>query len=281
MAVSPADEKASINRACQIILKSRWIQPQIAIVLGSGLGGLADRVQHPCILNYDQIDGFPRTHASGHQGRLITGFLAGLPVVMMQGRTHRYEGYSDRNVRFPVQVMHGLGAQLLITTNAAGGLNPRFQVADLMVIDSHLDFLWTRGAISGQVKTHPGIRGQKECYDSKLVQRAKLLAKNMCLELHQGCYIATLGPTFETRSEYRMFRRFGGDAVGMSTVPEVLMAQQLSMRVLGFSVITNVASTDIPQSTTHHEVVSVGDAAGPRLMSIIMALLDEMAGQPD
>lgn len=299
---APPGERATAELTIRVaaardaVLAEKLFQPQVAIVLGSGLGELSKRVEHAFTLPYADIPGFPKTHAVGHAGRLILGYLAGVPVVMMQGRSHRYEGFSRRDVEFPVHLMHALGARTLVTTNAAGGLNPRFRQGELMVIDSHIDFLWplagrtlnavpgatpgTSQALASVAPTGLLARGPNP-YDLPLVDRVRAIARRQDTVLHQGCYLATLGPTYETRSEYRMFRTIGADAVGMSTVPEVLAARVHGMRVLGFSVITNVASTDLPQSTTHEEVVDSGNEAGPRLIEIVATLLEDFAGCPD
>ncbi len=269
----------AVERVRDAIITRRLFQPQIALILGSGLGDLADRVEHAVQIPYDSLPHFPCTFAAGHRGQLVLGYLAGLPVVIMQGRSHRYEGFSNLEISFPVLCMRALGAHTLITTNAAGGLNARFQTGDLMVLDSHLDFLWTRRQPT-LGRSHPAPPGPNP-YDFTLIAQVKSIARRHDIQLHQGCYLATLGPTYETRSEYRWFRQTGADAVGMSTVPEVLAAQATGMRVLAFSVITNVASTDIPVSTTHQEVIDSGHLAGPRLMAVIEDLLGDMAGQPD
>lgn len=279
-----------VAKTCKTVLEQRLLQPRVAIVLGSGLGELASYVEHPEAIDYSMLDGFPRTHAAGHAGKLITGYLAGLPVALLQGRAHRYEGLTDSDLAFPIHCLNQIGASILITTNAAGGLNPRYRAGELMVIDQHIDFLWTTphartfGHGQGQplqaLNCDVPMRGPSP-YDFDLLSRAKEAARLENIELHQGTYLATLGPTYETRSEYRMFRTFGADAVGMSTVPEVVAARQLDMRVLAFSVITNVASTDAPQTTTHEEVISFGNQAGPRLLRIVQRLLADLAGQPD
>jgi purine-nucleoside phosphorylase len=266
------------------------LQPKVAIVLGSGLGELASHVEHSQAIEYSKIDGFPTTHAAGHAGKLITGYLAGLPVVLLQGRAHRYEGFTDSDLAFPIHCLHAIGASTLITTNAAGGLNPRYRPGELMVIDQHIDFLWNTPHARTEGHGHDQPLQALQCdvpmrgpspYDFELLNKAKRSARIENIELHQGTYLATLGPTYETRSEYRMFRTFGADAVGMSTVPEVVAARQLDMRVLAFSVITNVASTDAPQTTTHEEVISFGNQAGPRLLRIVQRVLTDLAGQPD
>ena len=270
----------AVELARDAIIATRLWQPQVAIVLGSGLGELAGCVQHASVVPYRSIPYFPQTSAAGHEGKLILGYLAGLPIILMQGRSHRYEGYSNSEVSFPVHCMQALGAHTLITTNAAGGLNTRFQTGDLMVLDSHIDFLWPRRMFHQSPSAGNGVRGRNP-YDHELINRVKAIARQRDISLHQGCYLGTLGPTYETRSEYRMFRQTGADAVGMSTIPEVLAARDLAMRVLAFSVITPVASTDAPVSTTHAEVVDSGTAAGPKLLKIIQQLLEEMSGQPD
>jgi purine-nucleoside phosphorylase len=295
-----SEQQRLVDLACKVIAGRRLLQPKVAIVLGSGLGGLADCVEHTVAINYPEIPGFAVAQAAGHAGRLITGFLSGLPVVLMQGRCHRYEGHSTAQLQFPVLAMQALGAQTLITTNAAGGLNSRFQVGDLMVIDSHIDYLWPgcrqeiskpadrvalhqRFSLDGHAGRHlegRTLRGHPP-YSRALIGRAKAIALQRGLSLQQGCYLATLGPTYETRAEYRMFRWLGADAVGMSTIPEVIAARGLGMDVLAFSVITNVASTDMASQTTHAEVVQSGNQAGPKLQTIIAQLLSELSGQPD
>lgn len=274
-----------VTAARDVITAQRVFQPQIGIVLGSGLGELAAEVEHSTSIPYTDIPYFPRTHAQGHAGRLVLGFLAGLPVVICQGRAHRYEGCANSDSAFAVHCMQSLGTEMLITTNAAGGLNSRFQTGDLMVIDSHIDLLWNRGTVTPKnvpaLDTRIPVHRGSSPYSYSLIRQVRAIARRQDTVLHQGCYLATLGPTYETRSEYRMFRGMGADAVGMSTIPEVLAAREHSMSVLGFSVITNVASTDIPQSTSHTEVVDAGNQAGPRLMLIIRQLLENLAGQPD
>lgn len=278
MLLPPLNQR--IEESVRCVLNHRLWQPTVALVLGSGLGALAERVTHGSRLAYADIPHFCPTHADGHAGELVMGYLAGMPVVMLQGRAHRYEGIAHCQASFPVQCMQALGASILITTNAAGGLNPRYRPGDLMVIDSHIDFLWARGMWE-RMQTHALSPSRIPPYDNSLRERAKAVACRLETPLQQGCYLATLGPTYETRSEYRMFRWMDADAVGMSTLPEVLAAQALGMRTLAFSVISNVASTDVPQATTHAEVVAACHAAGPRLMDIIEGVLQEVSGQPD
>ncbi len=277
----PQPLKQRVDETVGFLLSQRLWQPAIALVLGSGLGALAKRVTHSSKLAFSDIPHFCATHADGHAGELVMGYLAGLPVVILQGRAHRYEGISDYQASYPLRCMQALGASVLITTNAAGGLNPRYRPGDLMLIDSHIDFLWARGMWEGSRQESRLAPSRTTVYASCLRQRALAIACRLAMPMQQGCYLATLGPTYETRSEYRMFRWMGADAVGMSTLPEVLAAQSLGMRSLAFSVISNVASTDVPQATTHAEVISACHAAGPRLMDIIEGVLQELAGQPD
>ncbi|MFO1063655.1 MAG: purine-nucleoside phosphorylase [Pirellulales bacterium] len=311
MACSPALKSVPSTQACvdqvaALIQSRRLLQPQVAIVLGSGLGGLADELQHVTAIQYAELPYFQATHAAGHAGRLLLGYLGGVPVVVMQGRYHRYEGHDDWTVTFPVRVMQALGAGMLLVTNAAGGLNPRYRPGDLMLIDQHIDHLWTRpqacrgasaipctesterpGSAADCVSPHAEIAPaaiplrKAEIYDHALGERLKHIALTQQLHLQRGTYVATLGPTYETRAEYRMFRTMGGDAVGMSTVPEVLTARSLGMRVLALSVITNVACTDTSNGTSHDEVVACGKQVGPRLKKLFTALLEQMSGPAD
>lgn len=276
-----ASRDEAVRQACKTVQQQKLLRPRVAIVLGSGLGELARQVVHSHSIAYRDIPGFPITHAAGHAGRLILGYLSGVPVVLMQGRSHRYEGRCVAEVQFPVRVMRALGAEMFIATNAAGGLNPRFEVGDLMVLDSHIDMLWPRGQPFGNRAFDPSLPRRDNPYTPGLVRKARAIARQQNTVLHQGCYLGTLGPTYETRSEYRFFRWAGADAVGMSTISEVLVARDLGMQVLAFSVITNVASVDVPSATSHDEVVQYGVTAGPRLMGIVQQYLEELSGQPD
>lgn len=284
------DVNSLVREAVSMISASRILQPQVAIILGSGLGGLGDDVQHATAIPYNIIPNFQATHAVGHRGQLILGFLAGVPVVVMQGRYHRYEGHSDQCVAFPVQVMAALGARTLIVTNAAGGLNPRYLPGDLMLVDQHINALWPRSHVAGGCEIAPRKfsesqspvgRHLRSVYDSGLLEQATRVALQCDVSLQRGTYVSTLGPTYETRSEYRMFRWMGGDAVGMSTVPEVMAAREAGLRVLAMSVITNVACTDQAHGTSHEEVVQRGQEIEPKLRRLVRLMLEEMAGPAD
>ena len=267
----------AVEDACRVIADARVFQPKVGIILGSGLGNLVSDVSHATSVPFAEIPYFPLAHAQGHAGQLVMGFLGGVPVVLLQGRSHRYEGFATAEVTFPTEVLHGLGATTLIVTNAAGGLNGRYRAGDLMAIDSHIDLLWQRGQNMRSSSSATSVTP----YDAAMIETAQLYARRFDVVMHRGCYVGTLGPTYETRNEYRMFGEFGGDAVGMSTIAEVNAANRLKMNVLAISVITNVASTFVPVTTTHEEVVEAGKAAGPKLMKIVRSILDDMAGQPD
>jgi purine-nucleoside phosphorylase len=280
---------SQVQAALAAIYQHRLLQPRVAIVLGSGLGSLADEVTHATRVPYQQIPFFQATHASGHAGQLVLGYLAGVPVVLMQGRVHRYEGFATADIGLPIHVMHALGATILLATNAAGGLNPRYRAGDLMLIDQHINCLWSRAQALGPAPalglapaaTNLSLRSLTQVYDRELLERVSQLALQAKIPLQRGTYVATLGPTYETRAEYRMFRAMGGDAVGMSTVPEVLAARYLGLRCLAISVITNVAMTDFPRSTNHDEVLQQGAQAGPQLRRLVGDFLEDLAGPAD
>ncbi|MEO1616772.1 MAG: purine-nucleoside phosphorylase [Planctomycetota bacterium] len=240
------------------------------VILGSGLGSLAEKIQPQLTIKYGDIPGFASSTASGHRGELIFGTLHGKPVIAMAGRLHRYEGWSNDQVSFPVSVMHALGARRLIASNAAGGLNPNLRVGDIIVLSDHVDWLHQRSAsFSSSPKRTGFLRADRPIYRRELIDQALLAARNNSFRAFEGTYLATLGPTYETRAEYRMMRRLGADVVGMSTVPEVLTAASLEMDVLALSVVSNVASPDDAIIADHEEVLQAGDAAAGKLESIV------------
>jgi len=283
-----------IAEACRKIREQRMLFPEVAIILGSGLGGLADSIEHATIIPYSDIPHFPISTAQGHAGKLVLGFLAGVPVVAMQGRVHRYEGFSIDEVCFPVRCMQQLGAHTLIASNASGGLNPRYRSGDIMVLDQHINFIGQASAIPSASFVshsdnnhclHPREMGvidrSLHLYDVGLIERAHDHARRAGFTLHQGTYLATLGPTYETRAEYRFFRTIGADVVGMSTVPEIIAGSQLGMRTLALSIVTNVAMPDRPAATNHMEVISWSEIAAPKLRQLVFGMLQELAGPAD
>ncbi|QDV42637.1 Purine nucleoside phosphorylase 1 [Stieleria neptunia] len=263
-----------------------------AIVLGSGLGSLADKIESPVIVPFGDIPGFAHSTASGHRGQLVFGTLGGEPLIAMAGRLHRYEGWTDDQVTFPIRVMQGLGARRLIASNAAGGVNPKLAVGDIVVLCDQINWLHARRQIAVPDKTVPdktvpsetgaasagftigfpaGRRGQ--LFDPQLVSLALSAAREGGFVAVQGTYLATLGPTYETRAEYRMMRRIGADVVGMSTAGEVLMAANLGMSVLALSIVSNVADPDRAKVADHAEVLEAGDAAAAKLEGIVRRIL--------
>lgn len=253
--------------------------PRAAIILGSGLGGLADQIVDAEVFPFADLPGFGHATAEGHRGQLLLGVLNEVPVVVMAGRLHRYEGYDDSQVAFPIRVMAALGAKRLIVSNAVGGLNPLLRVGDIVVVHDHLDMVRRRWAWSPNGDRQPGP-WSVDCYDRALAERALAASRAGDFRAVPGIYIATLGPTFETRAEYRMFRRLGGDVVGMSMAPEARMACALGMSVLGLSVVSNVAHLDRMPSertlpTDHQEVLEVGRATVGKLRRILDATLGD------
>jgi purine-nucleoside phosphorylase len=247
-------------------------RPSVAIILGSGLGGLADRIENPTVVSYSEIPGFRSSSAKGHRGELIFGQLESTQVVAMAGRLHRYEGWTNDEIAFPVQLMSALGAERLVVSNAAGGVSPKLCVGDIVVICDHINwmggrFSWNRGLGA------TSIRRQKDVYDPEMSLVAIKVAIEQNFTACVGTYLATLGPTYETRSEYRMMRRIGADVAGMSTVPEVLAATRLGMRVLGLSMVSNVANPDLAIVADHSEVLEAGRAAEAKMEAIVRGVL--------
>jgi purine-nucleoside phosphorylase len=257
------------------VIHARWNrQPRAAIILGSGLGSVADAIECDAAIDYADVPHFLRSTAVGHRGRLLCGRLAGVPVVAMQGRFHCYEGYSAERATFPVRVMKALGVELLIVSNAAGGLNPEFAAGDVMVIDDHIN-LQNRNPLIGvnDDRLGPRFPDMSGPYDRGLGEQALAIACREDFGCHRGVYIAVLGPNYETRAEIRMLRYLGGDAVGMSTVPEVIVAAHAGLRVLGLSTITNVCSPDVPHTTSGEDVVATAETARDKLRAIVTGVV--------
>jgi purine-nucleoside phosphorylase len=256
----------------------RGWSPEVGLILGSGLGPLADEVDALEAVPYKEIPGFAQSSVAGHAGRLVLGTLEGVNVAVMQGRLHYYEGHSLQQVTFPVRVLKALGAGTLVVTNAAGGLNPELNRGDLMLIEDHINLLGWGGAnpLLGENDDRLGTRFPdiKPPYDPKLITLAEKVARERNITVRRGVYIIVAGPSFETRAELRLLRQWGADAVGMSTVPEVIVARHAGMRVLGVSNVTNMALGDEP--VTHEEVQEAGQEAGPRLITLVRGVLARM-----
>ena len=245
--------------------------PKTAIILGSGLGALVNRIKIETEIPYGEIPNFPVSTVEGHKGCLIFGTLGKKYVMAMQGRFHYYEGYSMKEVTFPIRVMKAIGIKTVFVSNASGGMNPDFKVGDLMMITDHIN-LFPEHPLHGTNINELGPRfpGMGEAYSKRLIQMARDIAKEKNVRLMEGVYVGTQGPTFETPSEYRYFWRIGGDAVGMSTVPEVIVARHGDMEVFGISVITDLGVEGIVEKVSHEEVQKAAAAAQP-----IMAMLVE------
>ncbi len=257
------------------------LQPAVALILGSGLGDLAQEVQDVTVLPYEEIPHFARSTVIGHAGRLLLGTLAGVPVVVMQGRFHFYEGYTPQTLTFPVRVMRALGAHTLLVTNAAGGLNPACRPGDFMLISDHINLPGLAGAnpLLGPNEERFGERfpALAKAYDADLRAVARLVAANIPdLTLHEGIYAMVGGPSYETGAELRFLRAVGADAVGMSTAPEVVVARHMGMKVLGISLITNAATGAESENVNHADVMSTADAARQRFVALVTGILSRM-----
>jgi purine-nucleoside phosphorylase len=251
--------------------------PQVGIILGSGLGGLVDEIDISLSLDYSEIPNFPVSTVKGHGGKLLFGKINGKEVVMLSGRFHYYEGYSMQEVTFPVRVMKGLGAQLLMVSNAAGGMNREFRVGDLMIIRDHIN-LFPEHPLRGRNDERIGPRfpDMTEPYDHQLIEKAKAVAARNKIKVHEGVYIGLQGPTFETKAEYKFLHVIGGDTVGMSTVPEVIVAIHSGMKVFGMSVVTDLGIRDENNVITHEEVLEAAHKAAPLMATIFKDLLGEI-----
>jgi purine-nucleoside phosphorylase len=250
-------------------------RPAVGIVLGTGLCSLADGVEAETIFPYAEIPHFPCSTAVSHKGELVCGTLAGVPVVVMAGRMHGYEGYPLKNATLPIRVMRALGARLLILSNAAGGLNPQYACGDVMVIDDHIHLMRDNPLIGiNDDRLGPRFPDMSRPYDQELIDEVLSIARREGIVCHRGVYIALTGPNLETRAEYRFLRRIGGDVVGMSTVPEVLVAVHCGLRVLAFSIISNVCLPDALRHVGIDEIVATCNSAEPKLRRIVLRLLE-------
>lgn len=248
-------------------------QPKVGIILGTGLGNLATQITDRQEFPYQTIPNFPVSTVEGHKGKLILGKLGGVDVLAMQGRFHYYEGYDMHQVTFPVRVMKMLGIETLFVSNAAGGMNPNFEIGELMIINDHIN-LFPEHPLRGKNYNELGPRfpDMHEVYDKTLIRKAQAIAKEHKIRVMEGVYVGTQGPTFETPAEYVYFRAIGGDAVGMSTVPETIVAHHMGMRVFGMSIITDLGVPGKIVEVSHEEVQKIGDEKQP-LMTLIMTEL--------
>jgi len=266
-----------IDQAMQAVRSRITHHPRVGLILGSGLGGLADKVDEAEVIPYTDVPFWPVSTVQGHQGRLVAGKLMGVAVIIQQGRSHFYEGYSMAEVTLPVRVMQRLGVELLIVTNAAGAINPDFEPGDVMLITDHIAMVGMTGfnPLRGpNLETFgPRFPDMSQAYDRLLMESARAAADKNNIPLREGVYIGLSGPSFETPADLRFLRAIGADAVGMSTVPEVTVARHSSMRVLGISGISNKANLDGSTPTTHAEVLEAGRVIVPKLQMIVQGVL--------
>jgi purine-nucleoside phosphorylase len=266
-----------IEEAVRSIRAVYSVSPRIGIVLGSGLGNLAQEIVAEKEIAYSDIPHFPVSTVEGHQGKLIFGTLNGQPVAVLSGRFHYYEGYTPEQVVFPIRVLKFLGVETLLLSNAAGGMNARFRVGDLMIIHDHIS-LFIINPLLGRNESQLGPRfpDMSEPYSKALIQKAKTIADRLDIRLHEGVYAGVTGPTFETRAEYKLLHLAGGDAVGMSTVQEVIAARHIGMSVFAISVITDLGIREEDNIITHEEVLAAAAAAEPKLTALFRGLVSEL-----
>ncbi len=276
-AAETADLKGAIKQATEFIAGQTKFVPQIGIILGTGLGSLAEGIKVEAKISYREIPFFPVSTVESHAGWLIFGELSGKKVVAMQGRFHYYEGYDLKQVTFPVRVMKALGAKVLVVSNACGGLNPLFRAGDIMAITDHINLLGSNPLFGPNDESlGPRFPDMCACYDPELVSVAENVALNLGIRLQKGIYVAVAGPNLETAAEYRFLRTIGADVVGMSTVPEVIVARHQDMKVLGFSLVTDMGLPDALKPCNLAEILRTAAKSEPVLKKIMTAAVEEM-----
>ncbi len=268
----------AIHEAVQRIHAECELAPKVAVILGTGLNNLAQKIEVEARLSYEHIPHFAVSTVESHAGELLLGHLGGKPVVAMSGRFHRYEGYSLAEVTFPVRVMRALGAEVLVAFNAAGGLNPQFRAGDLMVIEDHINLMGDNPLIGpNDDALGPRFPDMSEPYTRKHIELAETVALEKGIKLQKGVYLACPGPCLETRAEYRMMRGMGADVVGMSTVPEVIVAVHGGMQVLAFSVITDQCFPDALEPVNIEKIIATASGAEPKLTQLVCTCIERMS----
>lgn len=271
-----------VEEAATFLNEATSHRPSTGIILGTGLGGLADAIEVDATVSYDDLPHFPSTTVESHEGRLIVGHLDGVPVVAMQGRLHLYEGFSARQATFPIRVLGAFGVDTLLISNAAGGMNPHHRRGDLMLTTDHINFQGANPLVGPNVEDWgPRFPDMSEPYDVGLRTMAEEVALDEGIKLHQGVYVSVLGPNLETPAEYRFLRQMGADVVGMSTVPEVIVARHMGMRVMSVSVITDECFPDALEPINIEEVLAAADAAAPHLQTIFQGVIARCASPVD
>ena len=263
----------AIKEAVSFIREKIKETPETAIILGTGLGNIVEHLNVDCVVDYKTIPHFPVSTVEGHAGKLMSGKLGETQVLVMQGRFHFYEGYTMDEVMFPIRVMKFLGIKTLVVSNAAGGMNPDFEIGDIMVINDHINLM--PNPLIGKHEPEFGERfpDMSQIYDPVLLQKARDRARELEIRIREGCYVGVTGPTLETPKEYEYLRFIGGDAVGMSTVPEAIAAHQMEIRVFAVSVITDLGVPGKIQKLTHKDVIDAAEKSAPKLTSLIIKLI--------
>ena len=262
-------------------IRQRWDEtPRAGLILGTGLGSLADQIESPVAIDYQDIPCFPRSTAVSHRGRLVCGCLNGVPVVAMEGRFHQYEGYSLQEITLPVRVMKALGAELMIVTQAVGGMNPMYESGDLMIVDDHINLMGANPLV-GINDDRLGVRfpDMSAPYTPELINAGLEIARQENFVAHRGVMVAITGPNLETRAEYRFLRMIGADVVGMSTVPEVIVAVHSGLRVFGVAVITDMCLPDALKPADIEEIIGIANSAEPKLRSLVLGILSQEASR--
>jgi purine-nucleoside phosphorylase len=267
-----------VQAAAEVVRRSSSMTPEVGLILGTGLGGLAQEIAIEATVPYADIPGFPLSTVESHAGRLLLGRLGGRPVVAMEGRFHRYEGYDLRQVTFPVRVLHALGARTLIVSNACGGMNPLWAPGDLVLLSDHINLLGDNPLVGpNDDRLGPRFPDMSAPYDPELRALARAAALELGIVLREGVYVAVPGPNLETRAEYRMLRTLGADVVGMSTVPEVIVANHQGMRTLGISIITDQCLPDALEPADIGRIIATAGRAEPALTRLVTTLTERLS----
>ena len=256
-------------------IRKAWPQtPEAGIILGTGLGGLVEQIDVQASLDYEEIPGFLKSTATSHRGRLVCGLLEGKPVMAMEGRFHMYEGYSLKEITLPVRVMKHLGAKMLVVSNACGGMNPYYRCGDIMLIDDHINLMGDNPLIGiNDDRLGPRFPDMSQPYDFGLIDQAQEIARQHDIHVHRGVFVAVPGPNLETRAEYRFLRNIGADVVGMSTVPEVIVAVHCGLPVVGLSIVTDLCFPDSLEPAVVEEIIAHANAAEPNLRLLVSQLV--------
>lgn len=271
---------SQIQDACDFIRKQWSARPHAGIILGTGLGPFVEQIDVQAAIEYEQIPHFPKSTATSHRGRLVCGTVNGLPIMAMEGRFHMYEGYPLKQITLPVRVMKALGAELLIVSNAAGGMNPYFDCGDIVVIDDHINLMGDNPLIGiNDDRLGPRFPDMSAPYDAQLIAESLAIARREDIVAHKGVFVAVSGPNLETRAEYRFLRAIGADVVGMSTVPEVIVAVHCGLRCVGFSVVTDMCLPDALEAADVTKIIATANAAEPSLRALVTGVLQFESGR--